>query len=68
MTIRRGKDKGKAIVEVKDETRQRLERLGREPLAYKAFALTGLRKRELAPRRARIIRQAATNTGAAACS
>ncbi len=49
MTIRRGKDKGKAIAEVKPETQQRLELLGRErALIYKAFALTGLRKNELA--------------------
>ncbi len=49
MTIRRGKDKGKAIADVKPGARQRLELLGRErTLIYKALALAGLRKRELA--------------------
>ena len=49
MTIRRGKDRGKAMAEVKPETRWQLEALGRErALTYKTLALTGLRKRELA--------------------
>ena len=49
MTIRRGKNKGKPLADVKAETRERLERLGRErALIYKTLVLTGLRRNELA--------------------
>ena len=49
MTIRRGKDKGKAFGKVKPRTHERLERLGRErALIYKTLVLTGLRRNELA--------------------
>ena len=49
MTIRRGKNKGKPLADVKPETRERLERLGRErALIYKTLVLTGLRRNELA--------------------
>lgn len=49
MTIRRGKRKGQAVAKVRDETRDRLELLGRErALIYKTLVLTGLRKGELA--------------------
>ncbi len=49
MTVRRGKRKGEAVAKLPDETRRRLERLGRErALIYKTLVLTGLRKGELA--------------------
>ena len=49
MTVRRGKQKGKAVAQLREETRCRLERLGRErALIYKTMVLTGLRKAELA--------------------
>jgi len=49
MTVRRGKDKGKPLGELKPRTRETLERLGRErALIYKTLVLTGLRKNELA--------------------
>ncbi len=49
MTVRRGKHKGKVVAVLRDETRQRLELLGRErALIYKTLVLTGLRKGELA--------------------
>lgn len=49
MTIRRGPNKGKPAATLRDETRRKLERLGRErALLYKVFLLTGLRKGELA--------------------
>jgi integrase len=49
MTIHRGKHQGEAIANLRDETRCRLERLGRErALIYKTLVLTGLRKGELA--------------------
>ncbi len=49
MTIRRGKRKGEAVGRLRDNTRRRLERLGRErALIYKMLVLTGLRKGELA--------------------
>ena len=49
MTIRRGKHKGQAVANVRPETRERLEQLGRErALIYKTLVLTGLRKSELA--------------------
>ena len=45
MTVRRGKNKGEAVAELRGETRQRLERLGWErALLYKTLVLTGLRK------------------------
>ncbi len=48
-TIRKGKRKGEHVANLRDETRQRLERLGRErALIYKTLILTGLRKNELA--------------------
>jgi integrase len=48
-TVRRGKDKGKQICQLRPETVARLERLGRErALIYKMLVLTGLRKNELA--------------------
>ena len=48
-TVRRGKRKGEAICNLRQETRRRLERLGRErELIYKALVLTGLRRGELA--------------------
>lgn len=48
-TIRRGKRKGAATANVRDEVRAELERLGRErALIYKTMVLTGLRKAELA--------------------
>ena len=48
-TVRRGKNKGKPLGEVKPRTREMLERLGRErALIYKTLVLTGLRKNELA--------------------
>ena len=49
MTIRRGKDRGKAIANLRESTRKRLEKLGWErALVYKTLVLTGLRKLELA--------------------
>lgn len=49
MTVRRGVNKGKAIATLREVTRTRLERLGRErALIYKSLVLTGLRKKELA--------------------
>ncbi|MFO7665840.1 MAG: hypothetical protein R6V76_04420, partial [Desulfobacterales bacterium] len=48
-TVRRGRRKGEAVAELRDETRRRLEWLGRErALIYKTLVLTGLRKGELA--------------------
>jgi integrase len=48
-TVRRGKRKGEAYARLRDETRDRLELLGRErALTYKTLVLTGLRKGELA--------------------
>ena len=45
MTIRRGKRNGEAVAELREETRRRLETLGRErALIYKTLVLTGLRK------------------------
>lgn len=47
-TIRRGKDKGQAVAELRPETLARLECLGRErALIYKTLVLTGLRLNEL---------------------
>ena len=49
MTVRRGKDKGKPVANLRPGTRQKLEALGRErALLYKTLVLTGLRKGELA--------------------
>ena len=49
LTVRRGKHRGQAVAELREETRRRLERLGRErALIYKTLLLTGLRKGELA--------------------
>ena len=49
MTVRRGKNRGKAIAKLRESTRARLERLGWERvLVYKTLVLTGLRKAELA--------------------
>ncbi len=49
LTVRRGKRKGEAVAELREETRTRLELLGRErALIYKTYLLTGLRKSELA--------------------
>ncbi len=49
MTIRRGKRKGEGAAVLREETRCRLECLGRErELIYKTLVLTGLRKGELA--------------------
>ena len=49
MVIRRGKRKGEAIANLREETRHRLEVLGWErTLIYKTLVLTGLRKGELA--------------------
>jgi len=49
MTIRRGKDKGKPLADVRPQVRARLETLGRERARiYKTLVLTGLRKGELA--------------------
>src|SRR5262249_30453491 len=48
-TVRRGKRKGKQFAQLRAETVQRLERIGRErALIYKILILTGLRKGELA--------------------
>jgi integrase len=49
LTIRRGKRKGEGAAVLREETRRRLEWLGRErELIYKTLVLTGLRKGELA--------------------
>ena len=49
MTVHRGKRKGEAYANLRDETRRRLEVLGWErALIYKTLVLTGLRKGELA--------------------
>jgi len=49
MTIRRGEKAGKPLAKVRNQTKQRLERLGHErALIYKTLVLTGLRKAELA--------------------
>ena len=49
MTVRRGKDAGEQKAKLRDATRQRLTKLGRErALTYKTYLLTGLRKSELA--------------------
>ncbi len=49
MTIRQGKNKGKAIAKVSESNRARLKGIGRErALLYKTLVLTGLRKSELA--------------------
>ena len=49
MTVRRGKDAGQLKATLRDKTRQRLVKLGRErALTYKSYLLTGLRKSELA--------------------
>ncbi len=49
MTVRRGKDAGQQKAKLRDKTRQRLARTGRErALIYKSYLLTGLRKSELA--------------------
>ncbi len=48
-TVRRGRDAGKAIANLRPATVARLELLGRErALMYKTLVLTGLRKNELA--------------------
>jgi len=48
LMIRRGKYKGQLKAKVRPETRERLNRVGRERvLIYKTMALTGLRKNEL---------------------
>ena len=48
LMIRRGKNKGQLKAKVRPETRERLNRVGRErALIYKTMALTGLRKNEL---------------------
>ena len=47
-TVRRGKRKGEAYADLRDETKAKLERLGCErALVYKTLILTGLRKGEL---------------------
>jgi integrase len=47
-TVRRGKDAGKPTCQLRPETVERLERLGRErALIYKTLVLTGLRANEL---------------------
>ena len=49
LTIRRGKNKGKLVANVKPAERQRLERIGLErALVYKFMMLTGLRRGETA--------------------
>ena len=49
MMIRRGKRKGEGAAVLREDTRRRLEWLGRErELIYKTLVLTGLRKGELA--------------------
>ena len=48
MTIRRGQRKGEVVAKLRDATRARLERLGRERrLIYMTLVLTGLRRGEL---------------------
>jgi integrase len=48
-TVRRGKRKGQAYANLRDDTKQTLDWLGRErALIYKTLILTGLRKGELA--------------------
>ncbi len=48
LTIRRGKNKGKLIANVKSNMRRRLERIGQErALVYKFMMLTGLRRGEV---------------------
>ena len=48
-TVRRGKRKGEAFAELRPETVERLQAVGRErALIYKTLVLTGLRKNELA--------------------
>lgn len=48
-TVRRGKNKGQAVAELKPATKAKLESIGRErALIYKTLVLTGLRKGELA--------------------
>ena len=47
-TVRRGKRQGEAVGKLREDTRRRLEQLGRErSLIYKTLVLTGLRKGEL---------------------
>ncbi|HEX8911607.1 MAG TPA: hypothetical protein VF796_04550, partial [Humisphaera sp.] len=49
LLVRRGRRKGQAVANVRDEVRAELERVGRErALIYKTLVLTGLRKGELA--------------------
>jgi len=49
LTIRRGKNKGKPLANVRSKVRKRLERLGEErSLVYKFMILTGLRAGEVA--------------------
>ena len=48
MTIRRGKRKGELSANLRPETVERLEQLGRGSLIYKTLLSTGLRKGELA--------------------
>ncbi|HUY35382.1 MAG TPA: hypothetical protein VMV69_21740 [Pirellulales bacterium] len=49
MTVRRGRNKGEVVVNLRDDVRERLELLGRErALIYKMLVLTGLRRGELA--------------------
>jgi integrase len=49
LTVRRGKNKGQLIANVRPEVRAELDRLGCErALIYKTLLLTGLRKNELA--------------------
>ncbi len=49
MTVRRGKRAGERYADLRPETREQLDRLGRErALIYKTLVLTGLRKGELA--------------------
>ena len=49
LTIRRGKNKGKQMANVRPEVQEQLKRLGRErALAYKVMILTGLRAGEVA--------------------
>jgi integrase len=49
LTVRRGKNKGKPLANVRPEVREQLIALGRErALIYKTLVLTGLRKGELA--------------------
>jgi len=48
LLVRRGKNKGKPLANVRPEVRRRLERLGRErALLYRFMILTGLRKGEV---------------------